>query len=108
MAKWNWRNNIGKKETFFETGKGGRILRFRVHLRPREEGNILWYLSTKTKSGHWSKFYLTLEEMEELGLLFLLVSRFCEETMWMSKESFAKIRNLKKVWESLTEVSFEE
>jgi hypothetical protein len=108
MTAWDWRNNVGKRDTFFETEKGGRILRFRVHLRPREEGNILWYLSTKTKSGHWSKFYLTIEEMEEMGLLFLLVSRFCEETMWMNKQSSTKIQNLKKVWENLTQASPEE
>jgi len=105
MAERDWKDNVDRKETFFETEKGGRILKFRVHLRPKEEGNILWYLATKTKSGHWSKFYLTIEEMEELGLLFLLVSRFCEETMWMNKESFTKIQNLKKVWEHLTQVN---
>jgi len=101
MTKWNWRSYADKKKTFFETEKGGRILRVRVHFRPREEGNILWYLATKTKSGSWAKFYLKLEEMEELGLLFLLLSKFCGETMWMDKESFTKIQNLKEVWENL-------
>jgi hypothetical protein len=108
MSEWKWRNNVDRKETFFETEKGGRILRLGVHLRPKKEGNILWYLSTKTKLGHWAKFYLTLDEMEQLGLLFLLVSRFCEETMWMNKESFTKIQNLKKVWEHLTQISLGE
>lgn len=102
MNSWNWQNHIGEKQTFFETAKGDRILRVRVHLRPKEEGNIVWYLSTKTESGHWSKFYLKLEEMEELGFLFLLLSKFCRETMRMDKESYAKIQNLKKVWENLT------
>jgi len=108
MAEWNWRNNVDKRETFFETEKGGRKLKFRVHLRPKEEGNILWYLATITKYGHWAKFYLTIDEMEKLGLLFLLVSRFCEETMWMNKQNFAKIKNLKKVWEHLTQTNLEE
>jgi hypothetical protein len=98
---WNWESHIGERKTFFETEKGGRILRVRVYLRPQEEGNILWYLATKTKSGHWSKFILKLEEMEELGFLFLLLSKFCGETLWMDRESFAKIQNLKKVWENL-------
>ena len=91
MNSWNWKKHIGDRETFFETEKGGRTLKVRVHLRPQEEGNIVWYLATKTKSGHWSKFYLKLEEMEELGFLFLLLSKFCGETMWMDRESFAKI-----------------
>jgi len=102
---WNWKKRVGKRITFFETEKGGRILRVRVHLRSAEEGNILWYLATRTKSGRWSKFYLKLEEMEELGLLFLLLSRFCGETMWMDKKSFSKIRNLLKVWENLTQTA---
>ena len=44
---------------------------------------------------------LRLEEMEELGLLLLLLSKFCAETMYSDKESIAKIQSLKQVWEKL-------
>jgi len=108
MTSWNWKSYIDKKETFFETEKGKRKLRVRVYFRPEEKGNILWYLSTRTESGHWSKFYLKLEEMEELGLLFLLLSKFCGETMQMNRDSFTKIQNFKKVWEHLTKANLEE
>lgn len=108
MTNRNWRKYIDKRMTFFETEKGGRILRVKVDLRPEEEGNILWYLASKTKTGRWSKFYLKLEEMEELGLLFLLLSKFCAETMWMNRKSFSKIRNFQRVWKHLSQTKSEE
>lgn len=101
MSRKNWKSFEGKKETFFEIDKGGRILRVRVHLKPQEKGNILWYLSTQTKTGHWSKFILKLDEMEELGFLLLLLSKFCAETMFLDKESFGEIQSLKQVWEKM-------
>jgi len=51
----NWREYIGEKLPFFETEIGGRIVRVSANLRPKEEGNIMWQLATKTKiGGHWS------------------------------------------------------
>lgn len=94
--------------TFFETEKGRRILRVKVHLRPEEDGNIVWYLASQTKTGRWARFYLKLEEMGELGLLFLLLSRFCSETMWMNERSFSKIRDFQRVWKQLSQTDFEE
>lgn len=43
----NWRKYEGKRITFFKTEIGGRKIRVRVHLKPREEGNIIWYLATR-------------------------------------------------------------
>jgi len=99
MSARDWKGHKDTKETFYELEKGGRILKVRVHLRPQEEGNILWYLSIGTKTGHWAKFILKLEEMEELGLLLLLLSKFCTEKIYMDRESFNKIQSLKQVWE---------
>jgi hypothetical protein len=73
----DWKSHEGKKEPFFEIEKAGRVLKVGVHLKPKEEGNIVWYLSTRTQKGKWSRFYLKLGEMEELGFLLLLLSRFC-------------------------------
>ena len=103
-----WWKYINKKLTFFETEKGGRKLRVRVHLKSKKDGNIVWYLASKSKSGHWSKFYLRLEEMEELGLLFLLLSKFCAETMWMNEKSFDRIWDFHGVWKHLTQTKLEQ
>lgn len=103
----DWIVHIDESEVFFETKKGNRILRVRVHFRPKKEGNIVWYLETRTESGNsYIQYILTLEDMEKLGLLFLLLSKFCGNSMSMSGEAFAEIRNFKKVWEHLTQTTW--
>ena|SRR4030067_2352690 len=101
MSSGNWKKYVGREETLFETEKGGRILKVGVEYKSQEDGNIMWYVKTKTKSGKWARLYLKLEEMEEVGLLLLLLSKFCAPTIFMDKKSFAKIQNFKQAWENL-------
>lgn len=103
-----WRKYVGKRFTFFETEIDRRIVRVRVYLRPRREGNIIWYLATKTKGGHWSTTWLHLEDMEQLGFLFLILSKFCAETRYLNKKNFDKIQTFKKRWNRLVDTDFKD
>ncbi len=89
--------------SFFATEKGGRILKLRVHLRPTQEGNILWYLFTKDLDGNEERFLLKLEEMNRLGLLLLLLSKFCINTEYLSERSVRRILDFERFWKALPE-----
>ncbi len=101
MDSTRWKSFSDKKETFFETEKGGRILKIGVHYRSEDEGNIMWYLKTRSKAGEWTQIYLSLDDMEEVGLLLLILSKFCEPTMFLDRDGFSKIQNFKRVWDNL-------
>nr|MDO8100001.1 hypothetical protein [Candidatus Njordarchaeota archaeon] len=103
----NRTEHIGEKITFFETKVGGRIVRVSANLRPKNEGNITWQLATRTKVGvHWSTTWIRLEDMEQLGFLFLALSKFCVRNRYMSKETYNEIMVFKKKWKRLVDRAF--
>jgi len=105
----DWSKHVGKKLQFFETEIGGRIVRVSANLRPKEDGNIMWQLATKTKiGGHWSTPWLCLEDMEQLGFLLLALSKFCEKPSYMNEETFGEIISLKKKWKRLVDRGFKD
>ncbi len=91
----------GKRLTFFATNKGSRKLQLKLYLRSREDGNILWYLYTKDTRGNPERFYLKLEEMDRLGLLLLLLSKFCANTLFLSDRSVKRILEFEAFWREL-------
>jgi len=42
-----WKNYISERVTFFRTDLGGRIVKVRVHFKPKDEGYITWYLAIR-------------------------------------------------------------
>jgi len=101
----DWRRYVGKPLSFFKTEIDGRIVKVSANLRPK--GNIMWQLATKTKIGeNWCTPWLSLEEMEQLGFLFLVLSEFCKKPRFMNKETFEEIQAFKKKWNRLVDRAF--
>jgi uncharacterized protein with ACT and thioredoxin-like domain len=94
----NWRTYEGQNINFFETEKGGRLLRVGVNFTPEDQGNILWYLVVITKDKHYARFYLTLDDMKQLSKLFSELAEFCKKTMYFNQESVDKILQFRREW----------
>ncbi|MCW4005301.1 MAG: hypothetical protein NWF04_01685 [Candidatus Bathyarchaeota archaeon] len=109
----DWRDYIDEKVTFFRTDLGGRIVKLRVHFKPRHDGYITWYLAVRqTPIEHennkkWTTPWPRLEDWEQLGILSLLLSHFCIKKRYMNRKNFVEIQNMKRNWESLVKEDFE-
>jgi len=103
----DWMKYVGKRRTFFKTKIGGREVKVRVHFKPKEESYITWYLAVKrdpseeAEGKQWTTPWLRLKDWEQLGILSLVLSRFCIKRRYMNKESFKRIQAFKKRWKNL-------
>jgi hypothetical protein len=92
-----------------EKNLGNKTIRFiaGVDTTPEYTRNAIFYIRTESEyqDGYKKKheeFWLSLKELDQLGTLLLLASKFWGETLRSgTKYSEEKIRNLKQFWKVL-------